>query len=342
MRRLCALIAVFLFLPLIGIIYTPSALSYTVTYSSSTPSSSTTTPAQPPICPANAILQGTQCFCVAGYKVSSNSCVKDEAMPPGTYEIYVDVATAVQLNDGKLSCEQLGLVAAIELDMCKRYLATPENKRDQWTSIQRPYTPPAGMITNPWAQPGQMQLDFLATTSTIPANIPAPPPPPPPPATTTPPLHTSTDETSGEHSVSQNVLATSEPAPETKTEAPDEAPAAALAKLQPTKFEENMAALKKGEELSPLKDEPTLAATTSPSSAPETQSPYASPLARIQVASAETSPNAVNMASVAAGLAPLRLHEEDMIPSGFIETTPPPEDRVSVVSKIFSWLFGWL
>jgi len=174
MRRLLAV--VISILVLFG--YAVPALAYDVSYSY--PSASSTVGLT---CPANSSLKGDWCYCNSGFKVSGTQCVKDETMPPGTYEIYDDIRMQVTLNDD-MTCNQFGIMSSGDMDMCQRYKATPLDKRDQWKTIPRPLTPVNG-IENPWA-PASQQTLVNGTSQQVLAPLPPPPPPPPPAATTTP------------------------------------------------------------------------------------------------------------------------------------------------------------
>src|SRR4051812_4536570 len=103
---------------------TTTSSGATVTYSASTDL----------ICPANSTLQDKMCYCNSGFRVGGTACIKDEAMPPGALDIYEDVRVQAAFNDD-MSCEQMGIVGTVDLDMCKRFLATPTDKRSEWKTI---------------------------------------------------------------------------------------------------------------------------------------------------------------------------------------------------------------
>jgi hypothetical protein len=131
------------------------------------------------VCPANATLNGTMCYCNVGYNMSGGQCTKIVIPPPAQFEIYDDVLMTVTIND-TMTCAQLGMVATLDKQMCEQYRATAADKRDQWKSIPRPLATATNGVANPWA-PASQQTLYNASQAIAPL---APPPPPPAAATT--------------------------------------------------------------------------------------------------------------------------------------------------------------
>ena len=122
-------------------------------------------------CPANSTLNGTMCYCNVGYNMSGGLCVKIEAPTPTEFQIYEDVLMSVTVND-TMTCDQLGIFAATDKDMCQRYKATSRDARDKWKSIPRPSISVGGIAT-PWAPITHQTFDASQAVAPI---KPAPPP----------------------------------------------------------------------------------------------------------------------------------------------------------------------
>lgn len=292
MRKLTIATALAFLLPVLA--YAEATSTYTVTYSPSTELT----------CPANATLNGSQCYCNKGYGVSGISCVKIEAPPPppapSGQEIYQDIASAVAFNED-LTCVQLGIAPA-DLDMCQKFKATPDAQKSSWKSIPRPSAQPTSAILNPWAPPSQqIFVNNSSTTSNIVPALPPPPAPPPPPP---PPVEIPT--------TTPEIIPTP-PSPPVE-EKPVVQPSVATTTLEGDDDEEPQASAQAAGAQAALDSIGMFASTTG-------------------VAISDNSP----------GLAPLALTEADKIPTQWTETTPAPEEnKPGFFGRIFNWLFGWL
>ena len=308
MRKSVVLSAAVLLFSIFGI--SSTATAYTVTYSSEGTK----------VCPANATMQGEQCYCNVGYKVDGTKCVRDEGMPLGKYEIYEDIRMTVTVNDEK-NCDQLGMIGSVDLDMCKRFKATPDAQKIDWKTIPRPVTVSGAVISNPWAPPSQQSFAAGASSSQIVPPLPPPEPPPAPtstPATVETPLPPPPVET--------------KPV-EQKTE--EENPAQkALAETKPTKFDENLDALKNNTDIAPLKDETTEIAPPAETQASTTEA------TSTQATTTPEASHALNISSLAAGLVPVTDAGWDPTPEDPKAVDEQPAESPSILGRIANWFFS--
>lgn len=282
---------------------TTTSSGATVTYSPSTELS----------CPANSTLKGSLCYCNVGYRIVGNSCIKDEAMPPGQYEIYQDVRSQVDFNsDLKFTCAQLGIVGTIDLDMCTRYQATPDDKKYEWKTISRPSTLSAPTITNPWAPAGQQTMVGSSTPpqALLPLTPPPPPPPPPPPIQ----VPTSTPELPPEPASAPPPA--SEPAPE---------PPPAPAPVPPPEPPQAPSAV------TPVTEVPPSEMPTPQFTELDGTLPFA------QIAGAEASLEPVQISPQTPGLVPVDLSSLSLTPEQKVQE---PVKQPSVFERIAAWFLS--
>lgn len=255
------------------------------------------------ICPANAVMIVGKCYCASGYKVSGASCVKDVPAPVAQNEIYQDIRTAVGFN-GEMTCTQLGFTGSPDIEMCQKYRTASSADRATWKSIPRPsVSGPA--ITNPWAPAGQQTLINVNASSTVPA-VAAPEP---------------EKKSTSTAAVATEPIATSTPAP---------IPEPVMREMPPPKKLEDLQPIKEIEQPTPI-EQPV------PEFVAASAAQAASVAATQEETIATTTNDAIDMASVMAGLS--LIPSTDSAPASTAENDTTLASP-SIFQRIKEWFFG--